>query len=193
MDDSHELEVMGTVLAALKPMSPEAQSRVVRWVIEKLTITNFTDSKSTMGDLGDSGGLLSDLEGGGDLPPPAKIWLKQSSLSLPDLEEVFHIDGEGVVLIAPEIPGKSLREKAMNCYVLCGITTMLKTGKPEFSDDEARAVCQEFGCLDKKNHATYLKEKGNDFTGSKDKGWTLTVPGKKKAAALIVELGKNVS
>lgn len=59
-----------------------------------------------------------------------------------------------------------------------------------FDDKSARAQCQSSGCYDHTNHATYMKDKGNDLAGSKDKGWSLTNPGLKAGAMLVKQIAQ---
>ena len=51
------------------------------------------------------------------------------------------------------------------------------------------AELQVRGFFDGTNHMKYMKG-GNEFTGSKDKGWTLTAPGLKVGASLVTQLSK---
>jgi hypothetical protein len=37
----------------------------------------------------------------------------------------------------------------------------------------------------------HIKERGNEFTGTKEKGWSLTAPGLKRGAALVKEMTKS--
>lgn len=74
--------------------------------------------------------------------------------------------------------------------MLVGIAKLLSSGDPSFDDKSARALCETSGCYDSANHAASLRDKGNEFTGTKDKGWTLTTPGLKRGAILIKELNK---
>jgi hypothetical protein len=90
-------------------------------------------------------------------------------------------------IIAAEVPGKSNRERVRNAYVLFGISRLLATGTANFDDKLARGLCEKLGIYDRTNHMKYMKG-GNEFTGSKDKGWALTAPGLKHGAALIANL-----
>jgi hypothetical protein len=122
------------------------------------------------------------------IPERARIWMKQSSLSTDEIERVFHI-GEGKVeIIAGTMPGKSNKDRTFNAYIILGLCKFLEVGVPNFDDKEARSLCIAHGCYDAANHASNFKDKGNDFAGSKDTGWTLTAPGLKNGATLVKEL-----
>ncbi len=86
------------------------------------------------------------------------------------------------------MPGGSRREKVLNCYLLSGAGAFLGTGEVNFTDQKARELCEEFGCLDTTNHSKYLNEKGSEFVGSKSKSWSLTAPGKHRVSLLIKEI-----
>jgi hypothetical protein len=121
------------------------------------------------------------------MPVRARTWIRQSGLSVEQLHQVFHFGDDGIEIIASEIPGKNYREKTRNAYMLCGISKFLASGEAKFDDRAARELCERSGFYDQTNHAKYMKF-GNEFTGSKDKGWTLTAPGLKQGAALILSL-----
>jgi predicted XRE-type DNA-binding protein len=129
-------------------------------------------------------------DGGGDseLPPKAKVWMKQNSLSQAQLDHVFHIEDESVHVIASEIPGKGLKEKTINAFVLTGVSKLLQTGEAKFDDKLARDICKTAGCYSNPNHSTYMKDKGNVLSGSKNTGWALTAPGLKAGADLVKEI-----
>jgi hypothetical protein len=114
----------------------------------------------------------------------AYSWMRQNDLSLERLSHVFHIGAEGVEIIAPEIPGNSNRDKVRNAYVLLGVARFLDSGEARFDDKAARALCARYGFYDQTNHTKYMKG-GNEFTGSKSAGWTVTTPGLKHGAVLI--------
>lgn len=117
----------------------------------------------------------------------ARSWLRQQSVSIDELENVFNFAGGEFSVL--EVPGTKMRERALNTYVLQGLGTFLTTGNKTFADDGARNACQSLGCLDQGNHAKTLKERNTQhLAGDKDKGWTITSPGLKEAAALVKAL-----
>jgi hypothetical protein len=188
MSQEPELEAMSKVLSALQPLDEAAQLRVVRWAVEKLKLPLI----GTSGSAG-SGTFEQVVPGpvameGGTIPSNAALWAKQNGITPAEIEAVFHIGNGSAELIASQIPGKSNKERVLNCYIVCGALEMLRAGDASFTDKSARALCEAFGCFDTTNHAKYLNDRGNELTGSKEKGWTLTAPGKKRAAALLKEM-----
>jgi hypothetical protein len=123
----------------------------------------------------------------GALPLRARTWMKQNDISATQLEQVFHLGKEGIEIIAA-IPGRNKKEQTYNAYILVGLSQLLLTGNAVFQDKPARALCESSGCYDVANHGAHLKNRGNEFTGTKDKGWTLTVPGLRRAAEIVKEI-----
>ena len=116
--------------------------------------------------------------------------MRVSKLTKEQIEQVFEIADTGVTVIGVNVPGKSSKEKTINTFVLEGIGRLLASGEPAFEDKAARALCESVGCYNSANHAVYMQEKGNLFTGSKDKGWRLTAPGLARGAELVREMTK---
>jgi hypothetical protein len=123
----------------------------------------------------------------GTLPPRARSWVSQNGISGAELQQVFHIADEEIEVIAG-VPGRNKKEQTYNAYILAGLGQLLVTGSATVTDRAARKLCETSGCYDSANHSAHMKEKGNEFTGSKEKGWTLTAPGLKRAAELVKEL-----
>lgn len=183
-----ELDAMAKVLAVLDPLPPEARERVVSWVVEKLGVRR--QAKPSAGSnqpISSADSELSEPLDHGALPSRAMLWMKQNDVSADQLENVFHLAGGEADLILADIPGKTTKDKVLNVYILAGVSQLLISGEPTFTDKFARDMCSSTGCLDTTNHAKYLAAKGNEFSGSKDRGWMLTSPGLKKAAALVKE------
>ena len=175
-------DVVGKIVEMLTPLTSDEKQRVIQ---ASLVLLGETATDLNRGSLG--GKPHEEI---GNLPARAQTWISQNKLSAEELQQVFLIAEGGAEVIASEIPGKSKREKTYNAYMLTGIAKLLSTGNPSFDDKSARALCKSSGCLDSANHANYLKEKSNEFTGAKNKGWTLTTPGLKHGASLVKELNK---
>ena len=110
-----------------------------------------------------------------------------TNLSGEELDQVFHFYSNGTFDLL-NVPGKSKREQTLNTYVLTGLGWYLASqGKRDFNDSMAREFCEQIGCYDQANHAAHLKSRGNEFTGDKIRGYTITNPGMKKGVALIKE------
>ncbi len=116
--------------------------------------------------------------------------MKQNSISTEQLQQVFHRGDGTVEVIAAQLPGRNKKDQTYSAYLLTGVGQLLLNGNPAFDDKAARALCETAGCYDPNNHSTILKDRGNEFTGSKDRGWTLTAPGMKRAADLIKDASK---
>ncbi len=181
MEKNVPLDAMTKVVEILTPLSSEDRTRVIGAALALLgDVQSRSGLQATDGQIADD----SDL---GVLPPRAKHWMSQNGILAAELQHVFHIaDGAAEVIAA--VPGRNKKEQTYNAYVLTGLGQLLVTGSATFSDKTARALCETSGCYDSANHAAHLKDKGNEFTGSKDKGWTLTAPGLKRAANLVKEL-----
>lgn len=177
-----ELEAMGKVLAALQGLEPDVQERVMRWTVDKLKLNaSLLFQRSQLEP-------VTAPTSSNALPSSINVWMNQNGLTDNDLESVFHFSGSNISLVVAQPPGASGREKTINCYILAGLTALLRSGEALFTDKEARDLCSALGCFNTNHHANYLGSRGNEFVGSKEKGWTLTAPGKKRAAELVKEI-----
>jgi len=156
--------------------------------------------KAALTMLGDSANAGSDAHADSDADEnsdsagfhiKAKSWMKKYTVTAEQLSHIFHMENDTVEIIAHEVPGASTKQKTINAYVLTGIGQLLVTGEAKFDDKAGRAACQSLGCLNDSNHATYMKDKGNVLSGSKDSGWTLTGPGLKVGADLVKGLASE--
>jgi hypothetical protein len=182
-------EIVAEIVELLTPLDSAERARAVKASLVLLDESvpggppiAFADSAAPA--LEDS----SEMSG---LPARARTWMKQNGVSLEELQQIFHMaDGSGEV-IAGEIPGKIKKEKTYNAYILTGLAKLLSTGAAAFDDKTARALCESSGCYDQANHSVTIKDRGNEFTGTKERGWTLTAPGLKRAATLVKEMTKS--
>ncbi len=183
MSKTKKTDVLTSIVDLLEPMESDDRVRIINAALALLGESVAPTKVGTETIAEDTANL-------GELPPRARMWMKQHGLSSSELEQVFTIVDGVAEVSASHIPGKNKKEQTLNAYVLTGIAKLVATGNANFSDSEARDLCVSSGCYDSGNHATTMKNKGNDFTGTKDKGWTLTAPGLKRAAELIKELSK---
>jgi len=172
------MDSLTKVVEILSPLSSEERIRVIRAAMvllgEAVPPAGFTLDEPT-----------GSLEG---LSARARLWMKQNSLTVEQLQQVFHLLEGAVEIIAPQLPGKNKKEQTYSAYILTGVGQFLLTGNASFDDKAARALCESSGCYDLANHSAILRDRGNEFAGSKDKGWTLTTPGLRRGAELVKEM-----
>jgi hypothetical protein len=178
-------EVVALIVDQLNPLSSEERQRVVQASLMLLGESFAKPAAKTT----DETRLVDEDESGSDLPVKARSWIRQNGLSRDQLGQVFHFGEDGVECIASEIPGKTNREKVRNAYVLSGIARLLEAGDSHFADKVSRKLCEDSGFYDHTNHSKYVKG-GNEFIGSREKGWTLTAPGLKQGVALVQALSR---
>ncbi len=179
------------VVKLLTPLDSDGRQKAIK---ASLTLLGETGVDIDTGGSGSAGGSGDGARGSATLPglsTRATAWIKQNALTKSQLEHVFDIDGTSVNVLGGSIPGKSSKEQTISAYILKGVAQLLATGEPTFDDKSARKLCVDLGCYNSANHAVYMNSMGNSISGSKDKGWKLTVPGLKKGADLIKEMTKG--
>lgn len=179
--DTH-VSIVGKIVEVLSPLTSEERRRIITASLALLGENSPSGEVPGNGDSGDTEAP--------SLPVKVQTWMKQNDISAEEIQSVFFLADGTTEVIASEIPGKGKKDKTYNAYILTGIAKFLSTGTPNFDDKAARALCISAGCMDDSNHASHLKNKGNEFTGSKERGWTLTAPGLKRGAALVKELNR---
>jgi len=178
MADVQQIAAVTTIVDALTPFSSEERHRIIRAALAFLGEAPPTAPTAPE----------EPVHALGDLPPRARAWLKQNGVASEDLLQSFHLADGNAELIASQLPGKSKKEQTYSAYILTGIGRLLATGDAVFDDKLARSACETYGCYDSANHSAHLRDRGNEFTGNKDKGWTLTAPGLRRGAELIKEM-----
>jgi hypothetical protein len=188
MEKSIPLDAMTKVVEVLTSLSSEDRIRVIRAAMALLG-----DAQPNLSSVRGEVDGAEDLDGAGlgSLSLRARTWMKQGGVSEAELQQVFHVTEEGMQIIAAHMPGKNKKEQTYNAYILTGLGQLILTGNPTFQDRAARTLCEASGCYDAANHSATIRERGNEFTGTKDKGWTITSPGLKRAAEIIKELNRS--
>jgi hypothetical protein len=180
MTQTTSIDALAGVVEILTPLSSDERTRVVRAAMVLLGESHINDDASINQPAAD----VSDLQ------PRARAWLKQNSITIEQLQQIFHLSDGAAEVIAPHLPGRNRKEQTYNAYVLVGIGQLLLSGNTFFDDKSARLMCEKFGCYDSANHSAYLRDRGNEFTGTKERGWTLTAPGLKRGADIIKDMSK---
>lgn len=184
MSKQKATDIVTNIVDMLTPHNSDERKRIIQAALTLMGDTPIESSSATT----ERDKFENDTPS--DMPAKGKMWLRQNEISAEMLDQVFHVNGGEIELIASEIPGKSDKEKTLNVYVLAGVAQLLVSGNPAFEDKYARKLCADAGCYDATNHAARLKLKGRELSGSKDKGWVLTTPGLKKGAVLVKEMSQ---
>jgi len=163
----------------LEPLDPPLRKRAI-----KAALTMLGDDDGDV-EPTKKAEQKSDDSDNSDLPAKARSWMKTHKVSQDQLDLMFHVENGVADVIAADAPGKNGKEKTINCYILAGVAALLQSGEPKFDDKAGRAVAEKLGCYSSGNHATYMKDRGNVLSGSKDGGWSLTGPGLKAGADLV--------
>lgn len=179
MTQKNSLDALSAIVDVLSPLSPEERARLMRAAMVLLGDDLPLKSSAAIASTDNAGALT--------LPPRASAWMKQNAITEDQLQEAFHI-ADGIVEVIGTLPGNSKKEQTYNAYILSGIAQLLLKGDPFFDDKAARELCSQAGCYDSGNHSAHLGARGNEFTGSKSKGWTLTQPGLKRGAEIIKQM-----
>lgn len=181
-------EIVGQIYELLLPLDAQTQVRVLKSALgllgeaseEALQILSLSKRRTGSGaETDDASGL--------PFGPKAKAWARRHGLTDGMLENAFHFDSNFELIAKP--PGKNNREKTINAYILIGVQHFLQSDDTKFNEAAAVAICKRFGCHDATNHAQTRGKFGNKIQGSKDSGYTLTVPGLDHAAAIIKAIG----
>lgn len=188
-----EIFAISEVYAALEELDSGAQSRVLKYVADKLGLGEPIQVHSgTMGineadDTNNAQGKTehtehtehkaeedADLEG---ISPAGRKWITRNGLQLNQLSAIFSLGGEEIDLIAKSVPGNSKTKRMRSVILLKGIASYLGTGATRLTDQEVRETCLHYDAMDAGNFATHLKGLASEVTGSKETGYSLTARG----------------
>src|SRR5258708_6246461 len=98
-------EIVGTIVKELTPLESEERKRAVHAAMTLLGEEAIKLPQAVVEQ--------NEPAGAETLTPRAKTWMRQNDLSMDELQQMFHIEG-GTVEIIAEIPGKNNKEKVRN-------------------------------------------------------------------------------
>jgi hypothetical protein len=189
MPQSNFAKLVGDIVDLLLPLSPEDRNRVLRASLVLLGDT-ADPIRDVLSSSPPSDAPVTMNSSDFPLSTKAMRWTKQNGITVDQLSHLFHAAEGKLEIIAVDIPGKNNKEKVLNAYLLVGLSKFLETGTSDFDDATGRALCQSLGILNTKHHAEAFRGI-NEVTGSPSKGWTLTAPGLKRAALLVIDLSQT--
>lgn len=185
MSEDAARKALNTIVEALHPLSSADRKRAVLGALHFLE----EDWVPLPGKRAEQMGSKEEktFSENSALHPTAQVWMKKNDISEDAVEAVYSFDHEAVNIIA-DVPGRGKRDKTIAIYTLVGLGTFLRTGERTFPDEEARQVCSTHSAYDSANHAATMREMKNELTGDKKSGWTITMPGLKRGAAIVKEI-----
>jgi hypothetical protein len=187
---------MSTVHAALKELEPDAQKRVLNWVIAKLNIEFSArdamfqgpnaENNTSPPHVGIAEAELEDTNGALEgISPVAKKWLTRNGFEPNGLSAVFSLGGDEIDLIAKAVPGKSKRERMRSVFLLKGVAAYLGSGAARFTHEQIKEAGLAYDAFDATNFAVHFKSFSSDVTGTKETGYTLTARGLAAATEML--------
>jgi hypothetical protein len=182
-------ETTGSVFSLLEHLSSEDRKRVINAVFALLGDSLPASATVAAPDKRSVASPSLGIEGA--FGPKARQWLTNHRLTREKLDKVFYFQGEKVDVHLNTVPGAGKKEQTINCYLLVGAKAYLESDNATISDGDAIALCKHTQAYDKNNHATNRKALGNFVTGSRQDGLTLTGPGLKAAAELLVRISES--
>lgn len=169
----------------LEPLTPDERQRAI-----SATMILFGQSAPIQSGNQSAG---EPHEVGEGICTKAASWMKKNAITREQLDHVFSIEADSIDVIAARMPESGKRKQTTQAYVLCGVRSFLRNGDLNFSDADARELCNRVGCYDAANHAAYTTSFGNLITGSKESGWRLTNPGLSVGAQIIKQLAPDAA
>ena len=102
---------------------------------------------------------------------------------------VFHRNGDSFTVIVRELKVKHKSQKQVRLALLLGLAAIVEGNDTVITRDALVAACEEYAAYDGPNFAASMK-RNKDLFIARGEGWTLTVPGRDKAAEVVQELGQ---
>lgn len=211
-----ELSAMAIVFNALQPLDSDARNRVIEYVerrlgmqrsstpapyksehfqhvppeIERGDLSAENDHAEHSFDRGDQDNAGDDeIEG---ISPIAKKWMMRNALSPALISKLYSLGVDEFDLVAPNVPGKSVRERLHNVILLQGVASYLNSGAPRVDGEKLREAVDHYDADAGRNFAAYVKDWTSEFSGSRTSGFTLTTRGLNSAKELIKQMAGSV-
>jgi hypothetical protein len=198
-----EITAISEVYSTLKALEPDAQLRVVKYVLDKLKLTLASTPSHTLGrasfseeprdkaEESDSSTRAAHehVEDDSDgISPAGRKWIMRNGLSVDDLSPIFSIGGEEIDLVLKKVPGDKKSKRMRSVFLLKGLAAYLGSGAARFSHADVKETCLHYDAFDAGNFAQYFRGLAAEVSGSKETGYTLTARGLTAAAEIVKQL-----
>jgi len=168
MSDDAELAAFPAVAAALAPLEPEAQARVLKWAAERYGVALAPSTRPRSG----SGDGVRGSDGAGDeldaeMFDDASIYsavAEETGVPVEELERVFHTDGSVVKLLGPSSKyGSTTTDRARAVAQIVTVVRRVGMGLADTSFEAIKDACETKHCYDHKNFASHHLGKLDGF------------------------------
>jgi hypothetical protein len=205
-DQDLELDAMAIIYNALKSLNGEAQSRVLDYVMRRLSLkdsTAFTSRPVTAVQLDqesekpdddelqrESSKNVSaeDAEEFEGVSAVGQKWMRRNSFSTSKISPLFSLGVDEIDLVAKSVPGKNKIQKFRNVFLLQGIASYLSGGVARVDPKKLRQAAGHYGVDPENNMWNYVQSMSAEVSGSMSSGFTLTARGLNAATELVREL-----
>jgi hypothetical protein len=198
-DFDAELDAMRAAYSALKDLEPAAQSRVLDYVLNRLSIAKpealeragstfspreLAQERETTGEQTAETPKATDDELDG-VSPVGQKWARRNGLSSKQLSALFSLGVDEIDLVARTVPGSSMRERMHSVILLAGAASYLGAGIARVTYEKLTETLRHYNAYDGPNFAKHMKAFSPEVAGTKESGYTLTARGLAAAADLV--------
>jgi len=196
-----EITAISEVYSTLKELQPDAQVRVLKYVLDKLhlSIPTASDGLRNRGALEErsvspslesaaNGKREGDEEDADGISPAGRKWIVRNGLNAKDLSSIFSIGGEEIDLVLKKVPGDKKSKRMRSVFLLKGLAAYLANGASRFTHSDVKETCLHYDAFDAANFATNFKGLSAEVSGTKETGYTLTARGLNSAAEIVKAL-----
>ena len=140
------------------------------------------DDAGSQGD-GDPNG--DSLEG---INAVAQKWMRRNSLSAEQLSHLFSLGVDDIDLVAPKVPGDSLRQRFKSVLLLQGVASLLSSGAARVDHKKLKEAANHYNADVGTNFAKAMHAVAALVKGNAAAGYTLTTRGLNEAVDIIKKM-----
>jgi hypothetical protein len=201
-EQDREVRAIVAVYEALKGLEQQAQSRVIRYIADRLQIdgapiappadVQFRQSEPATERIDAVAQSVESREEPEGISPIAKKWMTRNDLNTDMISKIFSLGIDEIDLVAKQIPGDSKKDKMRSVFLLKGIAAYLGGGAARFTHEQVKEACLHYKAYDSANFAQYLKSFSTEISGDKNSGYSLTVRGMADATDLVKGMAQPI-